>query len=168
MNTIDEYLYLSRLPFPKDRVIHNDAKVSNLLFRQGEVYALIDWDTTMGGHISWEFADLFRTTAVNVPEDHLEVSDLMLQYDMIEGLSVGYKSVLFDHLNSTEKASLYHGSLYLIFEQAIRFLEDYLAGDNYYQCSFDDHNYIRARNQFALLALMIQDKKAIINILNRS
>ena len=168
IDSIDDYLYLAKLPFPKNRVIHNDAKVSNLLFQKGEVYAVIDWDTTMAGHISWEYADLFRTTVVNVPEDHPVLSELSLQYDMLDGLNAGYKSVLFDYLSSEESDSFYHGALYLIFEQAVRFLEDYLAGDLYYKCNFDDHNFIRARNQFCLLALMVQDEKAINNSIQRS
>lgn len=168
IQTIDDYTYLAQLPFPKNRVIHNDAKVSNLLFKDHEVCAVIDWDTTMAGHISWEFADLFRTTVVNVPEDHPEVSDLILQFDMLEGLSNGYKSALFDHLTALEKESLYHGALYLIFEQAIRFLEDYLANDVYYTCAYDDHNYIRACNQFRLLSLMVKDKNAIANSIQKS
>lgn len=159
---IDDYLHLLHLDLPKDRVIHNDAKVSNLLFMGDQVYAVIDWDTTMGGHISWEFADLFRTSAINVPEDHPEITQIELQYDLIEGLSVGFKSKIYDHLTDDEKASLYHGTLYLIFEQAIRFLKDYLEGDIYYRCDYDDHNFIRARNQFHLLSLMTKDKSKVV------
>lgn len=162
LNSIDDYLYLLKLDFPKNRVIHNDAKISNLLFKNDEVHAVIDWDTTMAGHISWEYADLFRTTAISVPEDHTELSDIELQYDLIEGLTVGFKSQIFDQLDSTEQSSLYHGTLYLIFEQAIRFLKDYLEGDVYYRCDYDDHNFIRARNQFRLLSSLAQDKTKVL------
>jgi len=168
LERIDDFLFLTKLPFPKNRVIHNDAKVSNLLFRNHEVYAIIDWDTTMAGHISWEFADLFRTTVVNVAEDHPKVSEMQLQFDMMKGLSVGFKSVIYDQLSEIEKQSLYHGTLYLIFEQAIRFLEDYLAGDIYYTCDHKDHNFLRARNQFYLLSLLVKDKTAIVNCIERS
>jgi len=165
---IDSYLHLLKLNFPKDRVIHNDAKISNLLFKEGEVFAVIDWDTTMGGHISWEYADLFRTTAIKVAEDHPDISAIELQYDLIEGLTVGYKSKIFDHLTADEKSSLYHGTLYIIFEQAVRFLKDYIEGDIYYKCDYDDHNFIRARNQFHLLSLLVKDKRKVIACIDRA
>jgi len=168
IQTIDDYLFVAKLPFPKNRVIHNDAKVSNLLFRNDEVFAVIDWDTTMSGHISWEYADLFRTTVVNVPEDHPDLSVISLQYDMMDALHAGYKSELFDFITLKEKESLYHGALYLILEQAVRFLEDYLAEDIYYRCDYDDHNFIRSRNQFYLLSLMNQDQEAIIQSIKKS
>jgi hypothetical protein len=39
----------------------------------------------------------------------------------------------------------------ITFEQGVRFLTDYLAGDNYYPVSRDSHNLDRARTQFRLL-----------------
>ncbi len=45
-----------------------------------------------------------------------------------------------------------HPSKIIVFEQAIRFLTDYLAGDVYYKVEYELHNLNRAKNQFTLLA----------------
>jgi len=40
----------------------------------------------------------------------------------------------------------------ITFEQGIRFLGDYLNGDSYYKIKYPEHNLVRARNQFRLVA----------------
>jgi len=47
--------------------------------------------------------------------------------------------------------NLISGAKLIVYEQAIRFLTDYLMGDVYYSTGYEEHNLIRARNQFALL-----------------
>ena len=47
------------------RVIHGDAKLSNILFRNGKVAGMLDWDTVMTGTASEELADCIRSCCVN-------------------------------------------------------------------------------------------------------
>jgi hypothetical protein len=47
----------------------------------------------------------------------------------------------------------------MTFEQAIRFLTDYLQGDPYYKVSRDKHNLDRCRTQFKLLESIEQEEK---------
>ena len=47
------------------RVIHGDAKLSNILFRDGSVVGMLDWDTVMTGSASEELADCIRSCCVN-------------------------------------------------------------------------------------------------------
>ena len=42
----------------------------------------------------------------------------------------------------------------IVYEQAIRFLADYLDGDRYYRTSRPGHNLDRARTQLRLLELL--------------
>ena len=42
----------------------------------------------------------------------------------------------------------------MTFECGIRFLTDYLEGDVYFRTAYPEHNIVRARNQFKLVADM--------------
>jgi uncharacterized membrane protein YfbV (UPF0208 family) len=53
-------------------------------------------------------------------------------------------------LTALERQNLPLGALWIIGEQALRFLTDYLAGDTYYKIKYTEHNLVRARNQLAL------------------
>jgi hypothetical protein len=47
----------------------------------------------------------------------------------------------------------------MTFEQGIRFLTDYLAGDAYYKVRRDEHNLDRCRTQFKLLESIEQQEE---------
>ena len=42
----------------------------------------------------------------------------------------------------------------MTFECGMRFLTDYINGDTYFKTAYPEHNLVRARNQFALVADM--------------
>ena len=42
----------------------------------------------------------------------------------------------------------------MTFECGMRFLADYLNGDTYFKTDYPEHNLVRAKNQFALVADM--------------
>ena len=42
----------------------------------------------------------------------------------------------------------------MTFECGMRFLTDYLNGDTYFKTAYPEHNLVRAKNQFALVADM--------------
>ena len=44
------------------------------------------------------------------------------------------------------------GGYIITLEQAIRFLTDYLDGDNYFHVDYSDHNLVRTRTQIKLVA----------------
>ena len=57
-------------------------------------------------------------------------------------------------LTEAEIALLPVGAMMMTLECGVRFLTDYLEGDKYFKISRPDHNLVRCRNQFALLADM--------------
>ena len=46
-------------------IIHGDAKLSNILFRNGQVAGMLDLDTVMAGSVTEELADCIRSCCVN-------------------------------------------------------------------------------------------------------
>ena len=135
------------------RITHNDTKISNILFNQKEEgIAVIDTDTVMTGIIHYDFGDAIRTMCNSAAEDESDLSKV--QFNMkfyknykrgfLEGLGTGLKKVEKEHLSTAVKT--------MIFIMGLRFLTDFLNDDVYYKTHFENHNLVRARNQFKLLS----------------
>jgi aminoglycoside phosphotransferase (APT) family kinase protein len=134
------------------KVAHNDAKLSNLLFDgDGRPLSIIDLDTAMPGSPLIDFGDLVRSLASTLPEDSPAISEVAISWPMYHALEKGFSAGTGSSLTSLERNHLKLGPSYIIFEQALRFLTDFLQGDTYYRISYPTHNFIRARNQIALL-----------------
>lgn len=138
------------------RVTHNDTKAGNVLLDKntGEAVAVIDLDTAMGGTVLSDFGDMVRTFVPSVYEDEKDLSKLYVRKDILTAITETFLAETGAWLNDAEKENLMNGARWIIAEQALRFLSDYLNGDKYYKTAYPDHNLVRARNQLALLALL--------------
>ena len=138
------------------RVTHNDTKINNLLFcsKSKSPLAVIDLDTCMPGFIMHDFGDMVRTCCSNLPEDGKELAQMQVREDILLALIQGYLSELNGHINELEKQSLVIGALLLPFMIGIRFLTDFIDGDNYFHTQYTEHNLDRAKNQIQLFSLL--------------
>ena len=59
-------------------------------------------------------------------------------------------------LTQAEYDLLPYGALVITYEQALRFLTDFLDGDLYYKTDYPDHNLVRARTQIRMVAEMLE------------
>ena len=59
------------------------------------------------------------------------------------------------------------GAKILTLECGIRFLTDYLQGDTYFRTRYPEHNLVRARTQFKLVAEMEEHWDEMYAILNK-
>ena len=139
------------------RQVHNDPKLSNMLFdvSTGGVIAIIDWDTIMPGTILTDYGDLVRSVCSTAPEDECDLSNVTIHPDYLNSLTEGFRDGLKNMLTPEEDAFLHLGPYWIILEQAIRFLTDFLEGDVYYSIEYPTHNWIRACNQMTLLKAYI-------------
>ena len=135
------------------RVTHNDTKAGNVLLDRdsGRAVAVIDWDTVMPGTVLSDFGDMVRSFAPDRPENDPDTASLALRHDVLAAMREGFLSETADILTETERENLDLGGLWIVGEQALRFLTDYLAGDVYYKVAHPELNLTRARNQLALL-----------------
>lgn len=133
------------------RVTHNDTKAGNVLFDADtrKATAVIDLDTVMPGTILSDFGDMVRTFAPDRREDDPDA--VLLRPDVLEALKQSFLEQTGDFLNAVERETLLPGAAWIIGEQALRFLSDWLAGDTYYKVAYPEHNIVRTRNQLALL-----------------
>jgi Ser/Thr protein kinase RdoA (MazF antagonist) len=150
-----------------ERITHNDTKFNNVMLddKTGEGICVVDLDTVMPGFAPNDFGDMVRTTTSPVEEDERDLSKVTMQFPMFEALLRGYLASAADFLTRAEKRHLVLSSKLITFEQGIRFLTDYLSGDEYYKVRYDDHNLDRCRTQFKLVESIEQQEERMNQLL---
>ena len=137
------------------RVTHNDTKFNNILFDSaGKVLCVVDLDTVMPGLVHYDFGDAIRTVANTAREDESDLDKISLNIELFDAFTGGFLEEAASFLNAAEIRTLAFSAKYMTFIMCLRFLTDYIDGDNYYKIHFDTHNLQRARAQFRLLESM--------------
>jgi hypothetical protein len=151
------------------RITHNDAKINNVMLDEStnEGVCVIDLDTVMPGLSIYDFGDMVRTSATFADEDERDLSKVAISLPMFEALVRGYAEQAGDFLLPAEKERLVFAAKLIIFEQFIRFLTDYLAGDVYYKIHREGHNLDRSRTQMKLLQSIIKQQDAMSEVTER-
>ena len=146
-----------------ERIAHNDTKLNNVLFdnESGNAVCVIDLDTVMPGLALYDFGDMVRTITSPAEEDEQDLSKVTMQMSFFESLLRGYHQAAGRLLTLAEKQHLVAAAKVITFEQGIRFLADYLAGDAYYKVHREGHNLHRCRTQFKLVESMERQEEAM-------
>jgi Ser/Thr protein kinase RdoA (MazF antagonist) len=138
-----------------ERITHNDTKINNVMLSDetNEGVAVIDLDTVMPGSALYDFGDMVRTATANAAEDERDLSKVYSRKEYFEALVRGYLSEA-KFLTPSELENLAFAGRLITFTIGVRFLTDYLAGDVYFHTTCEDHNIVRARTQFKMVASM--------------
>ena len=139
------------------RVAHFDAKLDNILFAEGsEAVGLVDFDTVMPGAWFWDVGDLLRSGASTAAEDDPHPERAVAVLERYQAIVDGYRQGLSaaGAADPAEDEAVEVAGAIVTYEQAVRFLTDWIAGDVYYRISRPTQNLDRARAQFRLLASM--------------
>ncbi len=144
--------YLQLLPKLPLRIIHADPKLSNFLFNESgeDVCAIIDWDTIMVGSILYDFGDMIRSFCQVGTEDSQQKKAFNPQI-LRELLNGYFEGTMNNYLSDLERENILLGAKAVMYIQGLRFLSDYLIGDQYYWVEDENHNLRRARNQLQML-----------------
>ena len=139
-----------RLPL---RVTHNDTKLNNILIDRDshEGICVIDLDTTMPGLSINDFGDSIRFGANHSKEDEKDLSKVNFDIELYEAYTRGFLEGAKGSLTAAELEYLPWGARLMTLECGIRFLTDYLDGDNYFRIHYADQNLDRCRTQFKLV-----------------
>jgi hypothetical protein len=139
------------------RLVHNDAKLENVLVdtNTGAALCVIDLDTVMPGLAAHDFGDLVRSAVTGRPEDEPDQHRITVREATFRDLAGEYLHGAAGWIRDQERARLVDGALVITYEQALRFLADYLAGDRYYPVADGEHNLRRARAQLRLLEQLL-------------
>ena len=157
-NVFERVSHLKKSGLLPLRVTHNDTKAGNILLDNAtqKAAAVIDLDTVMGGTILSDFGDMVRTFCPTVGED--DPAEVSVNMDVLGALTEGFLSEMGDFLVPAERDNLLLGAQWIIAEQALRFLTDYLAGDVYFKIKYPEHNLVRAQNQIKLVTKILTIK----------
>ena len=138
------------------RVTHNDTKINNILMDAvtDKPVCIIDLDTIMPGAACYDFGDSIRFGASSALEDEKDLSKVYMKLELFDVYARGFMKAMGKALTLEEARSLALGSMVITFETGIRFLGDYLNGDVYFKTAYPEHNLVRARTQFKLVADM--------------
>jgi len=151
-----------------NRVTHNDTKISNVLFDREtqQAVCVIDLDTVMTGTMLYDFGDLVRTS-INSASEAAPATSVNCRLDIFQALAKGYLEATGGTLTSAEKENLVFSAKLITFELAIRFLTDYLNGDQYFRINQPRQNLDRARNQLRLVKLIQENEGTMEEIVRR-
>lgn len=136
----------------RDRLVHGDCKVNNLLFdaERDAVVCILDLDTVMRGHWAWDAGDLIRSAASG-PEGFSVPRFAAVVRGMREG--AGIEAPPEEWVLAPRYVTLMLG---------VRFLTDHLEGDWYFRVQRRGENLERAHAQFRLLAELERNQSAML------
>ena len=134
------------------RVVHNDTKIMNMLFDDsGNILCIIDFDTVMPGSIFHDVGDALRTGANTATEEEKDLSKVCFDVAIYEAFMKAYISEASCFMSKEEAENIHLSLPLILFEQACRFLGDYLNNDSYYTTTYEDQNLVRSKTQIKLM-----------------
>jgi hypothetical protein len=138
------------------KVTHNDTKLNNVMIDRDTKKGLcvIDLDTVMPGFSANDFGDSIRFGASTGAEDEPDLTKVSFDLELYKIYSKGFLEGCKGSLTDTELEMLPTGAKMMTLECGIRFLTDYLEGDNYFKIHREKQNLDRCRTQIKLVADM--------------
>lgn len=150
----------------KQRVTHHDTKISNVLFDDNDKgLCVIDLDTVMPGYFISDVGDMLRTYLSPVSEEEKDFSKIEIRDDYFKAIAEGYLGEMNVELNNEEKNHFVYAGKFMIYMQALRFLTDYINDDVYYGAKYEEHNFMRAKNQLVLLERLIEKEDKLTKLI---
>jgi hypothetical protein len=137
------------------RITHNDTKFNNILLDENDkALCVIDLDTVMPGYVHYDFGDAIRTVTNTAAEDEKDLSKVEMNISLFEAYARGYLSETGKTLNEVEIEYLAFAPKLITYTIGVRFLTDYIDGDNYFKIHHPSHNLQRTRAQLKLVMSM--------------
>lgn len=152
-----------------ERITHNDTKFNNVMLdiKSGRQMCVVDLDTVMPGLVHYDFGDMIRTTTSPTLEDEVDLDKVQMQMPVFKELARGYLETANGFLSTREKELLAFSGLLISYTIGIRFLADYLNGDQYFRVHRPGHNLDRARTQFRLMESIREQLDAMNQIVSK-
>ena len=137
------------------RVTHNDTKLNNVMFRASDRTPLcvMDLDTTMPGLSAYDYGDAIRFGASTAAEDEKDLNLVRMDLELFRLFTKGYLEAC-PGLTDKEIEVLPLAAFTMTLECGIRFLTDYIDGDNYFSIHYTEQNLDRCHTQFKLVSDM--------------
>ena len=115
---------------------------------------MIDLDTVMPGLSVNDFGDSIRFGASTAAEDEPDLSKVWMDIELYRTYAEGFLTACGKSLTDAELDNLAQGAKTMTLECGMRFLTDYLDGDNYFRVHYDTQNLDRTRTHIKLVSDM--------------
>jgi hypothetical protein len=115
------------------------------------VLCVIDLDTVLNSTVLNDFGDAIRYYTNTGKEDDTNLDNVSMDLKIFTAFAKGYLEEAGSFLTDKEIEYLAFSAKYITYEQVLRFLMDYIDGDNYYKTKSEEHNLVRTRAQYKLL-----------------
>jgi len=136
---IDRFLAVSN---DRTAVIHGDAKLANILFKDGEVIAFIDIDTVMRGSRAEDLADLIRSACTGNGGVDLKSADNIIK---------GYVDTAPGLLSSREISLIPETVKKIGFELALRYYTDSISKVKLFKENYPGYLLEKAEKQLLII-----------------
>ena len=150
------------------RITHGDTKLNNVLFdrESGVARCVIDLDTVMPGSPLYDYGDFARQIGVRCSEDEILEEVPQIQWDFLRAGTQGFLAgVGTQYFSEDEFKALGKMPWLISFTLGVRFLTDYLSGDRYFRISYEGHNLVRARCQFAIASAYLEGQEELSDLI---
>lgn len=141
--------------------IHGDTKIENFLFcsKSGKVRSLVDLDTIMPYTWLADWGDMVRSLINVAGEKEKDTEKIQVNREVYEAVSRGFLGTV-QGATATELELMVPAVQAITLELGVRFLTDYLRGDNYFSLSppldAPDLNKVRAICQLTLFKRLLE------------
>jgi N-acetylhexosamine 1-kinase len=115
----------------------------------------------MPGSLLHDVGDALRSGTNTATEEEKDLAKVNFDANIYESFIKGYTKEAHSFMTTKELESLPLSLPLLLFEQACRFLSDYLDNDLYYATTYEKHNLVRAKTQIHLLKQVFTHIKKI-------
>jgi hypothetical protein len=150
------------------RITHNDTKFNNILLDENDkALCVIDLDTVMPGYVHYDFGDAIRTVTNTAAEDEKDLTKVWMDIELFSAYAKGYLSETGKTLNQVEKEYLAFAPKLITYTIGVRFLTDYIDGDNYFKIHHEFHNLHRTKAQLKLVMSMEEQYGEMQKIINQ-
>ncbi len=135
----------------KQRIIHGDPKLGNILFDQesGQAVSIIDLDTVGPGLFQHDIGDCLRSICKTDGKAD-KPADTKFDLDLCKITLDGYFQEAGHLLSQVDRAYIFDGIQAIAFELGLRFFTDYLQGNIYFKCNSPEETLEKALVQFGL------------------
>ena len=163
---------LPKLPACRDRIVHGDPKINNILFARDEDRAicLVDLDTMARMPLSLELGDALRSWCNPAGEDDRQTT---FSAELFAPAIEGYAGHAREWIEPNEIASIVDAALTILVELAARFCADalnesYFGWDSNRFNSRSEHNQVRAAGQIRAAQSLLAQRTELQRVIDRN
>ena len=97
-----------------------------------------------------------------------DLDKIFLRPDFFEACCKGFLPAVQHLLTEVEQNHLLDGVKWIVLEQTMRFLTDFLDDNHYYKTSYPDQNLFRVNNQLALYRSILAQEQELHQIIQQN